>query len=131
MKKIFLTCSFITLSLYISAQIFVQYDISPTIGTITSAHIEAWKDIKYVDGYRIQLYSSSGTNAKKNAQQIYDQFLELFPDDNVYLSYSEPYFRVRVGNYRNRFEANAALTLIKNQFTGAFITSDKIYFRIL
>ena len=52
---------------------------------------------------------------------------EAFPDIPVYLTYAEPYFRLRAGDFRNRVEAEKCLRRIKPLFREAFVTSDIIY----
>jgi len=55
------------------------------------------------------------------------KFEKAFPDIPIYLSYAEPYFRLRAGNFRNRVEAEKCLRCIKPKFKEAFVTSDLIY----
>ena len=47
------------------------------------------------------------------------------PYINVYRSYSAPNFKVTVGSFRNRVEAQRMLDAIKDEFPDAFIVRDK------
>ncbi len=79
-----------------------------------------------MDGFRIQLCMESGNDAVRRANEIIAQFEEDFPNIPTYLSFGQPYYRVRVGNFRSRIEAEGQLRFIKNQFNQAFITKDQI-----
>ena len=78
-------------------------------------------------GYRIHIFMEIGNEALKNAEAMKRKFEAAFPDIPIYLTYAEPYFRLRVGDFRNRVEAEKCLRRIKPQFREAFVTSDIIY----
>jgi hypothetical protein len=78
--------------------------------------------MKY-SGYRILLYSGqSSEEANKIKKQVY----MMNSDDNVYTEYKQPSFRVKVGNYINRIEANYHLEAYKKTFPNAMILPDQI-----
>ena len=79
------------------------------------------------NGYRIHIFMEIGNEALKHAEAMKRKFENAFPDIPVYLTYAEPYFRLRVGDFRNRVEAEKCLRRIKPQFREAFVTSDIIY----
>ncbi|MEG1556590.1 MAG: SPOR domain-containing protein [Bacteroidales bacterium] len=129
MKKILLTSLFTIFYFFSFSQMYVQYDIEPEVEKIKNAHILAWKKVGYVEGYRIQLIALSGSKSKNSVQEVYNEFTKLFPEIPAYLSYSEPNFRVRVGNFNNKIDAYRNLLKIHSYFPGAFITKDKISYR--
>ena len=54
-----------------------------------------------------------------------NKILELFPNINeVYVVYNAPFWRVRVGNFRDRCEAMPLLNKIKLQFPGTYAVRD-------
>ena len=82
-------------------------------------------------GYRIQIYSGSGVTARDNANAASLQFKEKFEDfdtDLVYINYQSPYFRVRVGDFRNKNEAFEIYHEIVKKFPGSYIVKSKINF---
>lgn len=79
------------------------------------------------NGYRIHVFMEIGNDALTHAEQVKRQFENAFPDIPIYLSYVEPYFRLRAGDFRNRVEAEKCLRRIKPTFKEAFVTTDKIY----
>lgn len=78
-------------------------------------------------GYRIHIFMEIGNDALKHAEQVKRRFENAFPDIPIYLTYSEPHFRLRAGNFRNRVEAEKCLRRIKPKFKEAFVTADMIY----
>lgn len=80
--------------------------------------------IGFIEGYRIQLYSGSGVNSKKEAMAIRVKFLSLFPSEMADLYYNAPFWRVRVGNYRYKNEALPLLNKVKKQFPSSYMVKD-------
>ena len=78
-------------------------------------------------GYRIHVFMEIGNEALQHAEKVKKQFEKDFPDIPIYLTYAEPYFRLRAGNFRNRVEAEKCLRRIKPKFKEAFVTADMIY----
>lgn len=78
-------------------------------------------------GYRVHVFMEIGNNALQHAEETKKQFEKDFPDIPIYLTYSEPYFRLRAGNFRNRVEAEQCLRRIKPKFKEAFVTADMIF----
>lgn len=126
MKRFIFAICLLFLSTMVFGQIQVRYDKEAVIDSVDQAYQNAWKTVKYCDGYRIQLVAVSN---KSGAQKVYNDFKAAFPEANAYLSYTEPTFRVRVGNFKNRIDAYRFLMKIQGLFPGAFITRDKISFR--
>ena len=79
------------------------------------------------NGYRIHVFMEIGNEALQHAEEVKKQFEKAFPDIPIYLTYAEPYFRLRAGNFRNRVEAEKCLRRIKPRFKEAFVTADMIY----
>ena len=94
------------------------------IDFLLDTHIEMNKRHIYTDGFRIQLFSGSGQRARHEAMDVKASVLELFPDEQVYLSFTAPFWRVRVGNYRNKYEALSLLNKLKKEFPNSYIVKD-------
>ena len=79
-----------------------------------------------INGYRIHVFMEIGNDALQHAKSVKSQFERAFPDIPIYLTYSEPYFRLRAGDFRNRVEAEKCLRRIKPRYKEAFVTADMI-----
>lgn len=73
-----------------------------------------------VDGWQIQLYSGSGPEGKRNAMDVKTKVLEKFPDAKIFTSYNPPFWRVRVGTYRHKYEALPLLKDLKEFFPNCY-----------
>jgi hypothetical protein len=82
-----------------------------------------------IEGYRIQLFSSSGQDARDKANQMQQRFLELYPEfdyNQVYTEYTAPYFKLRVGDFRNKNEAYELYHLVRLKFPSSYIVKTRI-----
>lgn len=127
MKKIGFVLLFVLLCAVSFAQ--VHYSIDPTVQQIQSDYIKAWEKVDKIDGYRIQITAYSGNNSRNRAEAERASFKANFPGISVYLSYSEPYFKIRVGNYLTRLEAYKDLKRIQLTYPNAYIVPEKIFFK--
>ena len=107
----------------------VHYDMEEGIYLIEKQYINAWKKINKIDGFRIQITSFSGANSRTSIDKVATQFKQQFPDIPYDISYFEPSFRLRVGNYHTKLEAYNALQKIAPLFPGAFVLKDQIDFK--
>lgn len=68
-------------------------------------------------GYRVQVFDDNNVRtAKHDAENRRRQMESRFPEFRVYLQFNSPYWRVKVGDFRTRSEAEAALAAIKASF---------------
>lgn len=75
------------------------------------------------DGYRLQImFSNDRTEAYNAKAKLYKQF----PKENCYVIYEQPYYKLRVGDFTNRFEATDLLNQMLTTYNGAFIVKDKV-----
>lgn len=79
-----------------------------------------------VVGYRVQLFSCSGQGCQDDATKYYQQFSIAFPSISVYKKWEAPTIKVRAGDCRTRFEAEAIKQQIKKDFPYVFIVPDYI-----
>jgi hypothetical protein len=79
-----------------------------------------------IDGYRVQIFFDSGSNSKNTAANIKGEFEIVYPEIKSYLSYKEPYYRVRVGDFRTLTEAVGFQKKIAIDYPNAFPVKDKI-----
>ena len=81
------------------------------------------KAVRFAKGYRILAYT--GTE-RKAAMDLRSAIISRLPDERVYPQYKQPTWRVKVGDYFNRLEANQALLRIKDISPNAMIVEDQI-----
>jgi len=94
------------------------------IADMMKNHVEQNKYYSNIDGYRIQIYSGSGVDSKKEAQSMKGMAMSSFPDQKVYLTYTAPFWRVRVGNFRNKSESLQVYYELKKNFPNCYPVKD-------
>jgi hypothetical protein len=107
----------------------------PAIDTLISRYILISKNVyrdngRYgMEGFRIQIYSSSNRNAREESNKARAEFIGKFPDIVSYPLYAEPgYFKIRAGDFRTKTEATKLLLIIRREFPDAYLVPDIINF---
>ncbi|MBY0433648.1 MAG: SPOR domain-containing protein [Cyclobacteriaceae bacterium] len=81
---------------------------------------------KFIDGYTIQIYSGQNREDAMNAKKkMVTESIGLSAE----LEYTQPKFRVRVGSYYSRLEAQKDLVRLKRNFPNAILVPEKILVR--
>jgi len=72
---------------------------------------------KYGYGYTIQIYYGNETKARS----LRSKFRIDFPKVSTNLNYEQPYWKVQVGNYKTRLEADKAALKFSEKFFGLIV----------
>ena len=124
MRNVIATFLLLAICMFSMAQ--VQYDVEPEIEDIQSDYIKVWDRIGEMKGYRVQIMAVTGTNSRNTAENERALFQARFPEVPAYISYTEPYFKIRVGDFMTRLDAYKMLVEVRDMYPGAYITIDKI-----
>lgn len=116
----------------------VEHDAPPELmaGTIVDLQEEE-EGPRTVQGFRVQLFTSE---SKTSADAVRDDALSwwrsaqtdeeasrAFPHGlQPAVIFSRPFYRVRVGGFESRMEAEAALVLLRERYPEAFIVPDVV-----
>jgi hypothetical protein len=71
--------------------------------------------------FKIQIYSGNRSGAEKIRKEFREAFTE-FSDD---IKYETPNYKIWIGNFRTRLEADRALVKVKKKFENAFVFKPK------
>lgn len=77
----------------------------------------------YIDGFTIQVYSGG---RKEDAMKAKQELTVSLPDLQSEVLYSQPNFRVKVGKYYSRIEAQKDYLDVKKLFPTAIVIPDKV-----
>lgn len=105
--------------MFAQGNITIKQDAS--LPKLVNHHIEMNTSIKRVQGWRIQLSSNTERNEVMN---IKSTFLTQYPNTKTYLTYQQPYFKLRVGDFADKNEAYQFMKEINENFKGIFIVPD-------
>lgn len=98
------------------------------LDSLVMRHIRANKQKDGFDGFRVQLFSGSGTEARQQANNLRIEFMANHPDIPAYLIYQAPNFKVRVGDCRTELEATRLQRQLAYSYPGGFVSRDLIKF---
>lgn len=129
MKKVAFSVMIFFALMGLQAQSSVTYDLEPGLEQIMDWNKKVWQKVEQIGGYRIQITTFSGTNSLARAEKAKAEFENSFSEYPAYISYLEPYFRLRIGDFRSKLEAYEALRKVSLQYEGAFIIKDEINFK--
>ncbi|WP_285010417.1 SPOR domain-containing protein [Pedobacter faecalis] len=74
-------------------------------------------------GYRVQIFYGSDRRKVFSEQA---RFKVLYPSLNTYITYKEPNYYLRVGDFRTRLEAQRLMNELRPDFPTLFIYREKI-----
>lgn len=103
----------------------VTYHHPGWLDSLLHRRIEQNKKEDTYSGYRIQIYFGAH---RKKANKIKGKFLEEYPGIPAYLVYQQPYFKIRVGNFHNKLEAQKLYYELVPKFKSVLIVPDKVHF---
>ena len=83
--------------------------------------LEFKKDLSTVDLYKIQVYQGH----RSGAEEAKSKFASLYDEWPISMEYETPNYKIWVGNFRSRLEADKALIKIKKNYASAFIFKPK------
>jgi hypothetical protein len=102
---------------------YVTVQTDASLDSLVERNIEQNKSANGIQGYRVQIFFGSD---RKGATDAKAKFHQMMPDEEAYLIYQQPYFKVRIGDYRTKLEAEAVYRKLLPEFEKVFIIPDKI-----
>lgn len=101
-----------------------RYDVTNELNAVLDSIDVIRKDQHFVDGYTIQVYSGYNSDEATIARGKVYSILE---GSKPSLKFEEPNFKVKVGKYYSKLEAQKDYSLIKAKFPSALIIPQRIY----
>jgi hypothetical protein len=120
--------------IYFNTNVFCQDNLMPdSLNTVSNVSVikdsrineilSTYKSSYTLSGYRIQIFSD---NKKQPARDEKAKFLSLYSSVKAHEIYQQPYFKIRVGDFRTKLEAFKFQKEIQLQFPNCFIVKDEI-----
>jgi len=91
---------------------------------LVEKHITFNENRDGVEGFRIQIFFDSGNNSKSKAVAAMNDFKTKYSNTEAYLIFQEPNYKVRIGDFRTRMDAQRFLHKISDEYPTAFIVKD-------
>ena len=100
-----------------------KYAVNKKLDTVLDSIDRYNVSKEFIDGFTIQIYAGlkreDALNAKKNLSSS-------LPDLSSEVEYSQPNFRVKVGKYYSRIDAQRDYVAIRKYFPTAIVIPDKV-----
>jgi hypothetical protein len=103
----------------------------PKVDTLMHRYQQVNEMHQLIDGWRIEIFFEAGNLSKKLAMEAKSEFVKNYPEVPSYLIFQQPYYKVRVGDFRTKMEAERFLNEIGFAYPQAFVVMDEINFPIL
>ena len=81
------------------------------------------KSIRFAAGFRIQIYVG---NTRKEADDARLYSYQTFPELNPYMVYNQPTYRIRIGDFMTRLDAERYLQQVRQRYESAVVVPEKI-----
>jgi hypothetical protein len=81
------------------------------------------KNIRYAQGYRILAYNGS---ERQTVMDLRKAIIARVPAEKDYLTYQQPNFRLKIGDYFTRIEAQQVLNQIRDLVPNAHVVEEQI-----
>ena len=98
------------------------YDITDKMNSLIYDIAEYNKEIPTLDGFRIIIPASGRQEATSMRQQLFTTWPELKPE----LKFEQPNYKVIVGEFLSKIEAQRVFTKLKKEFPKALLVPEKI-----
>jgi len=105
------------------SNVTVNQDAS--ISSAMTSHISSNKS-KSLNGYRVRIFFDNKQNSRGESEAALRRFQGAFPGVPAYRSFTNPFFKVTVGDFRTKSEATQLLNSLKGLFPNAFVVKESI-----
>jgi ABC-type phosphate transport system substrate-binding protein len=106
-----------------AAAVVPTHHVNDKVAMLLDTVVATNKNIKYAEGYRILAYTG---NDRKKAFYLRKAIVSQMPEERDYLTYVQPTFKLKIGDFYSRMEANQALQQLRNIVPNASIISDQV-----
>jgi hypothetical protein len=106
----------------------IEINTDSNIRRLLDTYAQLLLEYPGMNGYRIQIFFDSGNSSKQAAMSAKRTFETRFPDVETYISFEEPNYKIRVGNFRTKLDAEGCLKKIASMYPNAFVVPDFIEF---
>ena len=97
----------------------VEKELNQALQTINQQN----KAVRFMPGFRIQIYVG---NIRAEADAAKAFVYRNFPEMSPYVTFSQPTYRVKIGDFMNKADAEHILSSVKAQYPTSVIIADKI-----
>ena len=101
----------------------VNISADPKIEQLIDVHKSVNSRNSKTKGYRVQIIQDSNRDLVREKKI---ELLGLYPNLRAYETYEAPFYKLRLGDFKDRYDAYRVFKNVKGTFKRAFIVQDKI-----
>jgi hypothetical protein len=120
-KSLFLFAVLMLMTFGAWAQGKVTVKEDPIITQMMERYTQTNKARKTVDGWRVQIMA---TPDRQNLDRSLQSFQYRYPNLSADWVHNNPYYKIRVGAFSTRLEAQRLLNILKPDYPGAYLVAD-------
>lgn len=105
------------------ARIAPTHHVNAQVAVLMDTVANVNKNIRYAQGFRILAYTGSERQA---VMELRKSIIGRIPEEKDYLTYQQPNFRLKIGDFFSRIEAQQVLNQIQDLIPNAQIVPDQI-----
>ena len=79
----------------------------------------------------VRIFFDNRQTSRVESEETLKRFQQLFKGVSAYRTYTNPYFKVTVGDFRTKSEAMELLARIRGEFPSAFVVKENIEYPIV
>ena len=119
-------------STLVGVDVFAKVNVeqSPMVEESVRTHILSNKE-RVLTGYRVRIFFDNRQTSRVESEETLKRFQTLHRDVPAYRTYSNPYFKVTVGDFRTKSEAMELLSRIRHEFPSAFVVKESIEYPVV
>lgn len=84
-----------------------------------------------IAGYRVRIFNDNKQTARGDSEAAMARFLGLYPGIPAYRTFTSPFFKVTVGDFRTKAEATRLLQQLVAAYPSAFVVKETINYPIV
>lgn len=111
-------------TIHLNSKVKISADVD--LSHLIDLDIQKNEQTDEMPGFRIQI---SSNNDRSQIYNIRTDVYAKFSDIKNYIQYDQPYYRLKIGDFKTRLEARNYLERVIQQFPSAFIVADAIKIR--
>jgi hypothetical protein len=108
-----------------SSGIAVQFpqQVNSQVDIALDSIAERNKNVRFSTGYRIQVYVG---NDRRDMDEAKVFIYQNFPELSTYLTFSQPTYKLKAGDFTSRLDAERYYSSIKHRYSMAMVVSERI-----
>jgi len=108
-------------SMIVQGQVTIH--ASPEVKATINHYSDYYRQYESLRAFRVQI---SSTTDRREMDKSLSKFKSEYPDQYVDWEYNAPYYRVKVGAFLTRWDAEKAIYVLRKSYPGSIIIFDDI-----